>query len=451
MTVEQVRRAAGAVSVDGPRDLEVTGFSTDSRAIKPGDLFVALIGDKFDGHDFVETALRAGASGAIFSKDLPAGFAAPGKVLIRVPDTLTALGNVARAYRRTLTAAVVGITGSNGKTTTKEMTRHILEGRFHTVASPASFNNFIGLPLTIFKAEAATRVAVLEMGTNHPGEIARLAEIAEPDTGVITNVGRTHLEGLKSIDGVAAAKAELLYGLRPGGTAVLNADDPRLARLVSRVPARTITFGVTEPADLYATAIERTEGGLSFAINGSVRVRLAVPGLHNVYNALAAAAVARRLGLDLDFVAERLASFRLPAMRLEEKALRGAAIVNDAYNANPESMARAIDELSARKARRKFFVFADMLELGEGSSSLHRELGERAGRAGFNFYFAAGSFAKEAIDAVIAVGIPAARARFFESLEALAAELKSSIQPGDVVLIKASRGMGLDRVIPLIE
>jgi UDP-N-acetylmuramoyl-tripeptide--D-alanyl-D-alanine ligase len=451
MTVDQVRRAAGAVSVDGPRDLEIAGFSTDSRSIKPGDLFVALVGEKFDGHDFLDTALRAGASGAVFSKDLPSGFAAPGKLLIRVPDTLTALGNIARAYRRMFTATVVGITGSNGKTTTKEMTRHILEGRFPTVASPASFNNFIGLPLTIFKVEASTRVAVLEMGTDHPGEIARLAEIAEPDIGVITNVGRTHLEGLKSVDGVAAAKAELLYGLRPGGTAILNADDPRLARLVPRVPAKVITFGVSEPADLYATSIERVEGGLAFAINGAVRVRLGFPGLHNVYNALAAAAVARRLGLDLGLIAERLASFRLPAMRLEEKTVRGAVIINDAYNANPESMARAIDELSARNARRKFFVFADMLELGEGSSGLHRELGERAGRAGFDFYFAAGSLAKEAVDAVVAAGVPAARARFFESLEALAAELKSSIQPGDAVLVKASRGMGLDRVIPLIE
>ena len=447
MTVEEIRGAARALVVCGARDFAVTGISTDSRSIKPGDLFVALVGDRFDGHEFIRTALSAGACGALYSRDFPITARDAQKVFLKVPDTLVALGDVARSYRKTLSATIVAVTGSNGKTTTKEMTRHILEGRLSTVASPASFNNFVGLPLTLFKADSATRVVVLEMGTNHPGEISRLAEIAAPDIAVITNIGRTHLKGLKSIEGVAAAKAELLHALGRDGVAILNADDPMLMKMRSLVPARVFTFGLDKSADVFADGVQRDDSGFSFLINNAVRARLNVPGVHNVCNALAATAISRRVGLDLAYVAERLAGFRLPAMRLEENLIRGAVVINDAYNANPESMARAIDELAQRKAKRKVFVFADMLELGDASVALHRELGAAAAAARFDLYLATGREARYAVDAIVKSGVPASRAQLFDTVDELAAALAGRISAGDVVLIKGSRAMGLENVL----
>jgi UDP-N-acetylmuramoyl-tripeptide--D-alanyl-D-alanine ligase len=446
MSVDDIRAATRGLLVCGARNFEVTGVSTDSRTIKPGELFVALSGDKFDGHDYIRQVLEAGACGAVYSRDFPVYKDDSSRILLKVTDTLQALGDMAKAYRKTLKATVVAVTGSNGKTTTKEMTRHIVEEKFPTVASPSSFNNFIGLPLTLFKAESATRVIVLEMGTNHPGEIARLAEIAAPDVGVITNVGRTHLEGLKSLEGVAAAKAELLHALENDGVAILNADDPSLMKMRSWITSKIFTFGIDNPADVFARAIERTDGGFAFSINSAERCRLNVPGFHNIYNALAAIAVARRLGLDLAYAAGRLSAFRLPSMRLEEKTIRGATVINDAYNANPESMSRAIDELKGRKGKRRIFVFADMLELGPESDALHRELGVKAASAGFDAYWATGTQARLALDAAVGSGVPSARAKHFPDVDTLGAALSRELSKGDVVLVKGSRGMGLEKV-----
>lgn len=451
MRVEEIRLATKALLVSGDRAYEVTGVSTDSRSIKPGDLFVALTGENFDGHDYIRAALAAGASGVIYSREIPRSREDAQKAFLKVGDTLQALGDMARAYRRGLQAHVVAITGSNGKTTTKEMTRHILEERFATVASPASFNNFIGVPLTLFKTDSATRVAVIEMGTNHPGELARLGEIAAPDVAVITNIGRTHLEGLGSIEGVAAAKAELLHSMGPKAVAILNAGDPFLMKMRAWVTAKVFTFGLDGSADVFAEAVSRGGAGFTFQINGSVACRLPVPGIHNVYNAMAAAAVARRMGMDLEYIAARLATFKLPPMRLEERTYRGATVVNDAYNANPESMSRAVEELAARKAARRFLVFADMLELGGESQALHAELGQKAAAGRFDFYWATGTRAKVALDAAIKAGIPSARTRYFDDIEQLGSALAETIGEGDLALIKGSRGMGLERVFEFLK
>ncbi len=450
-TVESVRQAVRGAIVCGARDSFVTGVSTDSRNIAPGDLFVALIGDKFDGHDFIDQALAAGACGVLYSRDFPISKVHTRNVCLKVADTLVALGDLARAYRRAIPATVVAVTGSNGKTTTKEMIRHILDGRLETVASPASFNNFIGVPLTLFRTDVSTRVAVLEMGTNHPGEIARLAEIAAPDIGVITNVGRSHLEGFSTIEGVAAAKAELLHSLAPGAVAILNADDPLVMKMRTIVPDRVFTFGLSATADVFGSRVDRDEKGFRFFINDAVPAHLAVPGAHNVANALAAVAVCRRLGLDLNYIAGRLESFSLPPMRLQEHLFHGALIINDSYNANPESMARAIDELAASKAARRFFVFADMLELGAHSAALHRELGEKAAAASFDFYWAVGSEAGRAVKSAVAAGVHKDRARFFDSIKDLGLALVAEIKDGDVVLVKGSRAMGLERVLDYLK
>ena len=450
MRVESIRAASRGLVVCGSCELEVAGISTDSRSIKPGDLFVALVGENFDGHDFIRAALDAGACGALYSKDFPVLKGDARYVFIKACDTLTALGDIARAYRRTLRADVVGITGSNGKTTTKEMARHLLEDKLPTVASPASFNNFIGVPLTLFAADASTRVIVLEMGTNRPGEIARLAEIAAPGVGVITNVGRTHLEGLGSLEGVARAKAELVGGLAPGGVAILNADDPEVMKMRA-LAERHVTFGVGEGPDVFATGVERTASGFKFLINGAVETDLNVPGRHNIHNALAAIALCRRMGLELDYLAGRLPSFRLPSMRLDERRVRGALVINDAYNANPESMSRAIEELVERKGARKFLVFADMLEMGEHSSVLHREIGCLAAESGVTFCWATGEKARHSIEGALGSGMSSTCASFFSSVEALAEALSDAIGEGDVVLVKASRGMRLERIFDLLK
>jgi len=450
MTVESIRAAARGLVVCGSRDLEVAGISTDSRAVRPGDLFVALAGERFDGHDFIRSALDAGACGAVYSRDFPIYKEDVHHVFIKVADTLTALGEIARAYRATLQGVVAAITGSNGKTTTKEMVRHLLEEKLSTAASPASYNNFIGVPLTLFSADASTRVIVLEMGTNRPGEIARLAEIAAPDVGVVTNVGRTHLEGLGSAEGVAKAKAELVHGLAPGGVAVLNADDPEVMKM-RPLAERSVTFGLGEGADVFATDVTRGENGFTFLLNGTVEATLNVPGRRNIHNALAAVAVCRRLGLELDYLAGRLASFNLPPMRLDERRVCGALVVNDAYNANPESMACAIEELAQRKGTRKFLVFADMLELGEHSPMLHREVGCLAAGSGVDFCWATGETARHSVEGARESGMSAESARFFPTLESLAEALSSSIREGDVVLIKASRGMRLERLFELLK
>ncbi|MHC4711650.1 MAG: UDP-N-acetylmuramoyl-tripeptide--D-alanyl-D-alanine ligase [Planctomycetota bacterium] len=446
MTVEGIRAATRGLLVCGAKDREVAGISTDSRTVKPGDLFVALTGENFDGHDFLRPALEAGACGAVYGRDFPIFKEDAERVLIKVADTLTALGDIAKAYRRDLIATVVGITGSNGKTTTKEITRHLASEKLPVAASPASFNNFVGVPLTLFQADGATRLVALEMGTNRPGEISRLAEIAAPDIGVITNIGRTHLEGLKSIEGVARAKGELLSALPSEAFAILNADDAVLMKMRPLAEATVVTFGLESPADVFAADVKKTAEGFKFLLNDAVPTALNVPGRHNIYNALAAVAVGRRLGIDLEYLAERLSSFRLPSMRLEETEFKGALLINDAYNANPESVACAIGELAGRKGERKFLVIADMLELGDQSTDLHVEIGRCAARAGISFLWATGDAARHCVEGAIESGMSAGSARFFGSLEELASALQRTLAPGDVVLVKASRAMRLERL-----
>ncbi len=450
MTVESIRAATRGLMVCGSREHEVTGISTDTRSIAPGDLFVALSGERYDGHDFIRDALAVGACGAVYSRDFPLYRQDANHTFIKVSDTLTALGDIARAYRRSLQAAVVGITGSNGKTTTKEMVRHLLEEKLSTVASPASFNNFVGVPLTIFSADASTAVIVIEMGTNRPGEIARLAQIAAPGMGVITNVGRSHLEGFGSKEGVARAKAELLHELTDDGVAILNADDDEVIKM-GRLAPRVVTFGVGEDADVFAAGIARTPSGFEFLLNGAARTELNVPGRQNIHNALAAIAVCRRLGVELEYLAERLGSFRLPAMRLEERQIRGALVINDAYNANPESVSGAIEELLERKGKRKFLVFADMLELGEHSPQLHRDVGCMAAGAGLDFCWVTGQEALHCVEGARESGMSEEFAAFFPTLESLADALRRTICEGDIVLVKASRGMCLERLFELLK
>ena len=432
----QLSQVARAVSGRPSRPLAsetVTGVSTDTRSIRAGDLFFALRGANFDAHDFLAQAFEKGAAAAIVDRDLEA----PG-LTIRVDDTLKALGSLAAAYRMTLGARVVGVVGSNGKTTTKEMIAHVLGRDRRLVKAQGSFNNNVGVPVTIFQADAQTQSAVLEIGTNHPGEIAKLGEIARPDIAVLVSVGAEHLEGLGSLDGVADEETAIFGYLRSGGYAVVH-DDPRILTRLHLPPEKFVTFGLTRSADLHPTWID----GMRFGVRG-VEFRLNLLGEWNIQNALAATAVAMLHGVPLDEIAARLADFRPPKMRMERLELAGVTIINDAYNSNPESASRAVREFSRYPSiGRRVAVIGDMRELGPTSETYHRELGRQ--------------LADSAVDVVVGVGRECRallaelegrkESHGFESVDAMKSSLEALIRAGDAVLLKGSRGVGLERVV----
>jgi UDP-N-acetylmuramoyl-tripeptide--D-alanyl-D-alanine ligase len=426
----------------------VERISTDSRNILGGELFFALKGENLDGHNFISQALANGALGAVVERDFRTE---ENKVIIKVKDSTKALGDLAKVIRKKLRASVVAITGSNGKTTTKDMVAHILSASGPVIKAERSFNNFVGLPLTIFSATARTDFLVAEMGTSGKGEIARLADIASPDVAVITNISQTHLEGLKDIEGVASAKAELLDGLSPEGLAIVNGDDVWCGKIVGRSPARVITFGLSSEVDVTATDVTVTAGGIQFALSG-VRFSLPLLGRFNVYNALAAVAVARRFGIALEVAKERLKTFRAQPMRMQVVKLGPITLINDAYNANPKSMQMALEVLEEFPTRgRRIFVCGDMLELGEKSDTLHHALGERIARGKSDLLFTVGEKAKLIAQGAQESGMPEANIKSFLTVEEAGKVLSAFLEKGDVALLKASRRIGLERAVAIVE
>jgi UDP-N-acetylmuramoyl-tripeptide--D-alanyl-D-alanine ligase len=413
---------------------------TDSRRIEPGCLFIALRGPRHDAHDFAAGAIERGA-GAVLVERIPAGVDATR--VLRVADTLRALGDLAAWTRRRWGGTVVALTGSNGKTTTKEMLASICAGAYGGAVckTQGNLNNLIGLPLTILGLGGDERAAVLEMGMNAPGEIARMTEIAAPDVGVITNVGPAHLEGLGSIEGVAKAKGELFAGMQRDATIAVNMDDPWVARLAADFPGRRIEFG--EGREVTARdALDRGWDEIAFRLEVGGRaaaVRLAMAGLHNVQNALAAAAAAHALGLDLDVIVAGLEAAVAPAMRMEVVRLaNGVTVVNDAYNANPASTLAALRAV-AHMPGRAIAVLGEMRELGAASAALHRDIGRAAAEIGFAVLLAVGSEAEHT-----AAGARAAGGMMEIHVcpdAATAAETVAVLwRPGDAILVKGSRG-----------
>jgi UDP-N-acetylmuramoyl-tripeptide--D-alanyl-D-alanine ligase len=425
-----------------------SAFSTDSRHIVGGEVFLALRGPKFDGHEFVASAIDRGATAAIVSRDLPPPPA--GAAWIRVGDGLRALGDLAAARRRDLPVRVVGVTGSNGKTTTKEMIASVLGASGAKVAkSLGTENNLIGLSQTLLRLVGDEDFAVLEMGMNHPGEIWRLAEIARPDIGVITNVGPAHLQGLGSLANVAAAKEELALALCPAATLVVNAADPRLVALAERFAGRKILAGGKGP--IRATSVAALGEGLRVEMDVEgvgMTVVLPVRGTHNVQNALLATAAARALGVDRESIAAGLGAFRPPPMRLEVVVVRdGALILNDAYNANPASMKAALTTLAAEPGRRKIAVLGEMLELGTEEAHYHREAGASAARLHVDLLIAVGPWADEVVAGAVEAGLASDQAVACVSTEKAAERLAATIGEGDVVLLKGSRGAKMEAIV----
>ncbi|HYQ61131.1 MAG TPA: UDP-N-acetylmuramoyl-tripeptide--D-alanyl-D-alanine ligase [Desulfatiglandales bacterium] len=438
----------------GSRDRSFSGISTDSRTVGKGQLFWALKGETFDGHDFVKEAIKRGAAGAVVNKDwiadLPANTRAS---IIGVPDTLKALGDLARRWRRGFEARVAVITGSGGKTTTKEMTYAILSLEGLTLKNEGNFNNLIGLPLSLFLLDTGHRYAVLEMGMNRPGEIGRLTEIADPDIGLITNVGRAHLEGVGSIEGVARAKVELLDKMAPRALAVLNGDDRILMQAAAAFRKKPVTFGQGLQNTVRAEKIRNLgREGFSFDIHWkgkSFPVKLRVAGYHNVYNALAAAAIALSLDIPKERIQEGLSRFEGIKGRFKVVPLPdGSVLVDDTYNSNPSSLQLALRSLKAlaSKDRKVIVGLGEMLELGEETENSHVEAGEMVAEAGADWLVALGDHAPEMIRGALHKGFPRRRAIRVKNPKDMGAVILELMKPGDLVFLKASHRIGLERV-----
>lgn len=453
-SVANIVESTGGRLVLGNEKVSLKAISTDSRTLKEGDLFVAIRGDKFDGHTFVKEVLKKRAGGVLVSEAYVASespVVPEDACLIAVSDTLRALGDMAAFYRRRKPISVVAITGTNGKTTTKEMTANVLGQMFSVLKTEGNFNNLIGLPLTLFGLKEDHEWAVLEIAMNHSGEIARLTHICKPQVGVITNIGPGHLEGVRDIEGVMKAKGELLEGLGEQDTAVLNIDDRRICRLAKRFAGRVVSFGIHSSAEVWATPVSQTASHCSFDLSWydrSIRVRLGIPGNGAIYNALAAAAVGYRLGLSMEEVKKGLeATVALPG-RMQIIALPGGIhLINDTYNANPGSMAQAMEALGSLKGNgRGIFIAGDMLELGEHAEIAHKEVGIIAARGRLAYLYATGDFAPTVADGAVGAGMDPDKIFVGSRIEILEA-LKGRLGPGDWVLVKGSRLMAMEKVV----
>jgi UDP-N-acetylmuramoyl-tripeptide--D-alanyl-D-alanine ligase len=458
-TIEQVLTATGGFQIPGSADIAFAGIGIDSRTIDPEHLFVAIAGESHDGHRFVADVLDRGVKGVVVADDQVANMptarmAAGGIACVVVADTTRALGALARFNRNRGGLKVLAITGSNGKTSTRMLMDQVISKTFTTLSTSGNLNNHIGLPLTLFRLTPDHNAAVLELGMNHAGEITRLGRICEPDVGVITNVGPAHLEGLGTIDNVARAKGELLHTIRPGGSAILNADDARVAALADSVDRSVVFFGSTERAQVRAADIHLTEAGMAFTLvtpSGRMPVTLATPARVMVSNALAAAAAGVVMGVPLDLIQAGLEAFSPQTGRMGIRMLGGdIRLVDDTYNANPGSMAAAIETLASMRGRRRTIaVLGDMLELGPQSSALHREIGRAVGDACIDRLYVAGSFATAVADGAMDRNMMADRI-FCGTKAAIMEQLIHQLQAGDLILVKGSRGMAMEAVVDAI-
>lgn len=446
MDVRTVAEITGGHLMQNGASVELRGISTDSRTLQSGDLFIPLRGENFDGHDYLNQAIKRGAA-ACLSEEMVGGLLVP---VIKVNDTLKALGDLAAAMRRQFSGPVVGITGTSGKTTCKEMLASILAALGPGLKSAGNFNNLIGVPLTLFNLAPEHKWAVIEMGMSARGEIARLAEIAAPDIGLITNVGAGHLENFEGLSGVARAKGELFIGLPKDGVALVNADDPEVNVLPVANGVRKLFFGTAAEADVRAENIAVRNGSVCFDLNihGDVQpVVLPLPGRHNVANALAAAASATVLGVNMKDIAAGLENFQPCPGRMELIELpRDIVILEDSYNANPLSVHAALDALHDLGSRgRRIAVLADMLELGASAPELHYQIGRVAAERS-DWLFTYGKLAAEIARGAQDAGLTEAQIVVAKSHDELASRLLAILQDGDRVLIKGSRGMRMENV-----
>jgi UDP-N-acetylmuramoyl-tripeptide--D-alanyl-D-alanine ligase len=455
LTIEEVLRATGGKLLQGKENAFFQGISTDSRTVAGGELFIALKGARFDGHHYAAEALKKKAGGVLIEEDKAGDIRWNGyrsRAVIAVKDTLFALGDIARNWRRKYGTPMVALTGSNGKTTTKEMIAACLSSTFPVVKTKGNLNNLIGVPLTLLTLTEKERVVVLEMGMNVPGEIRRLTEISEPDVGLITNIQTVHLEGMGSLERLKEEKGELFRRMREDGTILVNQDDPRVVDLASRYPGQKITFGIEHPADVMAKEVQlHGAEGTSFTLileEEAMEVHLQLLGKQFVPNALSAIAVACLFGVEVSRAKEALENFQPFPMRMEVAPLKGGEIlINDAYNANPSSMELALETLVEAKGKgRAIAVLGDMLELGDFSEEAHQRIGQKMSELSIDFLLAMGEKAPVVIESAIRHGFPRGKARIVENHSEAVSLLRQMIQKGDWILIKGSRGMAMEKI-----
>lgn len=476
-TLEDILEATHGRVLTGEKGTVFSGLSTNSRTIKDGEIFIALKGERFDGHSFIEEVISKGARGAIVEREIEFTVHGSQFTVILVPDTLRALQDIAHSWRMRFDIPVIGVTGSNGKSTTKEMIASILSRKWNVLKSEGNINNHIGVPLTLLRIMPGHDAVVTEMAMRAMGEIKRLAEVAMPTIGVITNIGPAHLETLGNLDNVARAKAELLEVLDEEGTAVLNNDDPYVKGLdLSKYKGWVVSFGFGEDADVRAVKL-RIKGLLSIfsiaiktnifdyllpsvmlpstaPVIGKKReiriegVHLPLPGRHNIYNALAAASVALSLGFDPAVIKEGLECFSPLPMRSEVIEIQGRKVINDTYNSNPESQEAALQILEHLSNKgRTIAVLGDMLELGDYKEKAHRELGSRIAKLGIDEFIAIGDLMRFAAESAHKEGMKKESIHICEGPEDAKSVLRKISKKGDTILIKGSRAMGMERVI----
>ena len=436
--LEEVARALGS---EGGAGQWVTGWSVDSRTVAAGDLFFALRGPNHDGHDYAAAALEKGAAAVVVERRVgDAG------MQILVPDTQEALTRIAAWARERWGGEVIGVTGSAGKTTTKDVVAALLAVGVRTGKTDGNFNNFVGVPLSLLRLPDEARVAVIEMGMNHAGEIRQLSALARPRAGIVTNVGYAHIENFDSIEGIAAAKRELIEALPADGVAILNADDNRVASFRDQHPGRTITFGIDQPADVRAEAVEFLEDGARFRVRG-VEFESRLIGRHNVLNILAGIAAADVYGIEPERLRDAVASLSRPKMRGEQFTFQGVLVYNDCYNSNPDAVRSMLDVLRDAPGRRKIAVLGEMLELGHWAEALHREVGNYAAMSGVQLLVGIRGAACHILDAAKGAGHAVDAAYFFDEPEPAGEFLRGVVQPGDAILFKGSRGTRVEKAL----
>ncbi len=459
LTIRDIIEATGGSLMRGRMEQAVRGISTDTRTLEAGNLFIPLTGPNYNGHDFLIKAVSDGAGAFLTEKrhrgDVPVSVEEI--AWIEVEDTLRALGDIAHSWRKKMNCRVIAVTGSAGKTTTKEMTAAICSLNRKILKTEGNLNNLVGLPLTLLKLQEEIDLAILELGTNAPGEIERLTRLAAPDVGVLTNIGPAHLEGLGTLEDVREEKGMLFAVMNHQGTAILNLDDPEINLLRKRWRGNQISFSLSAPADVTAENIRPVETWkTAFILNirgTKEEIVLSVPGRHNVHNALAAAAAATAVGCEPSLISRGLHAFRTITGRMEIEILpSGAHLIHDAYNANPLSVTEALKTLVDLSGNsRRIVVFGDMLELGDQSAAYHEEIGRQIGASKIYALFLKGDLARITANAAESAGLDRNHIFFFDGKGTAIPALREVVSTGDWILLKGSRKMHLDELIPDIR
>lgn len=452
MTIEEIINAANGTLICGEKDAVITGISTNSREIGEGELFIPLVGEKFDGHEFIQAAFELGAAAVLTSKDTEPFI---DKTIIRVKDTRIALGDIARYYKSRRNIPTVAITGSVGKTTTKDMIYSVVSEKYNTLKTQGNFNNDIGVPLTIFRLDQTHEAAVIEMGMNHFGEIDYLASIGKPDIAVITNIGESHIENLGSREGIFKAKMEITRGFTKDNTLIVNGDNDFLSSVKGMGEYKVVYYGINNPEnDVYAKNIVNNGlGGITFTavMDGKeYEAVISVPGTHNVYNALASICVGRELGISPEKILHGIKTFEPTAQRLQIEEYKGITIINDCYNASPDSIKAALKVLSDTEGvNRRIAVLGDVLEMGGFAEEAHYKLGKAVKDAGCDLLITAGENMKHLARGARECGVE--NIKVFDKTLEVCNYVKDEIRKGDAVLIKASHGMRFEEVYDALK